>query len=275
MILHNETMPFEPDIPSSAELNPFLKWAGGKRWLVPELRPIWQRHREKRLVEPFCGGLSVALALQPNDALLNDLNEHAVNLFIQIKRGFKVKMRMMNDKNQYYAARDQFNRLVRIGKSDTAKAAELFYYLNRTCYNGLCRFNRSGEFNVPFGKYSTINYVRDFQAYASIFSCFTFSSIDFEALELRKDDFVYADPPYDVDFTQYSKEGFNWDDQIRLAQWLANHRGPVVLSNQATSRIVCLYRDLGFTLKKLRGPRRISCTGIRNSAPEVLATRNL
>ena len=94
-------------------------------------------------------------------------------------------------------------------------------------------------------------------------------------MPLRTDDFVYADPPYDVPFTQYAQRGFSWEDQVRTAAWLARHPGPVVLSNQATARIVRLYRRLGFTLRYLDAPRRISCTGDRTKAREVLALRNL
>jgi DNA adenine methylase len=86
---------------------------------------------------------------------------------------------------------------------------------------------------------------------------------------------VYADPPYDVPFRQYAKDGFAWDAQVRTATWLAAHPGPVVLSNQATQRIVALYRGLGYHLTFLRAPRLISCTGNRAPAREVLATRNV
>jgi len=102
-----------------------------------------------------------------------------------------------------------------------------------------------------------------------------FNSSDFEKLNLEPGDFVYADPPYDVEFTHYAKEGFGWSDQVRLAGWLANHPGPVVLSNQATNRIVRLYRGLGFSLRFLNAPRLINCTGDRTPAREVVATKNL
>ena len=92
---------------------------------------------------------------------------------------------------------------------------------------------------------------------------------------MRRTDFVYADPPYDVEFTQYSRHRFSWEDQERTARFLARHRGPAVLVNQATARIVRLYRSLGFSLRFLQAPRRISCTGDRRPAREVLATRNL
>jgi len=154
------------------------------------------------------------------------------------------------------------------------EAAELFYYLNRTGYNGLCRFNQNGEFNVPFGRHKRINYISDFTPYQQVVAKWEFRCGDFQTLELTPTDFVYADPPYDVPFTQYSKEDFRWEDQVRLAHWLAAHDGPVVLSNQATPRIVELYSDLGFHLRFLKAPRRISCTGDRSLVKEVLAVRN-
>ena len=98
---------------------------------------------------------------------------------------------------------------------------------------------------------------------------------NFENVPLDKDDFIYADPPYDVEFTAYAKGGFTWDDQVRTAEWLAAHPGPVVLSNQATPRIVTLYRKLGFKLRFLMAPRLISCNGDRTPAKEVLATKNI
>jgi DNA adenine methylase len=78
-----------------------------------------------------------------------------------------------------------------------------------------------------------------------------------------------------VEFTQYSKEGFGWEDQVRAAEWLARHKGSVILSNQATGRIVSLYTKLGFRLRFLDAPRRISCTGDRTPAKEVVARRNI
>ena len=165
--------------------------------------------------------------------------------------------------------------LLDIGEADTGEAASLFYYLNRTAYNGLCRFNRRGEFNVPFGRYKTIAYRRDFAGLAEAFAGWEFTAGDFGDVPLRDDDFVYADPPYDVEFTAYARGGFTWDDQQRTAELLARHPGPVVLVNQATARIERLYRGLGYTLNHLTGPRRISCNGDRRPAREVMATRHL
>jgi len=182
---------------------------------------------------------------------------------------------MRNEKTYFYARRARFNQLIREGKADSKESASLFYYLNRTCYNGLCRFNSKGEFNVPFGRYNKINYKPDFSEYVLAFANWDFVCEDFEQLSLESDDFVYADPPYDVEFTHYSKEDFGWNDQIRLAERLARHPGPVVISNQATDRTKQLYKKLGYTVSIVNAPRLINCTGDRTPAQEVLAVRNL
>lgn len=260
---------------TATTLRPPLKWAGGKRWQIPYLQPLWKPHSHRRLVEPFCGGLAVTLGLMPGRAVLNDANPHVINFYRWLKRGLVSVVPMQNDERTFYRHRDRFNALLNAGQGESAESAGLFYYLNRTGFNGLCRFNKSGEFNVPLGQYKRINYVSDFSAYRETFEQWSFTTGDFESVPLNRTDFVYADPPYDVEFTHYSQGGFSWADQVRAAEYLARHRGPVVLSNQATSRIVALYRKLGFTLTLLDAPRRISCTGDRTPAREVLATRNL
>jgi DNA adenine methylase len=256
-------------------LNPPLKWAGGKRWLVPRLRELYEPHAHRRLVEPFTGGIAVALGLRPEHALLSDISPHLINFYRHLQNGFKATREAANDQAHFYAARDRFNALLSVGQHDTHEAAELFYYLNRTCFNGLCRFNSKGGFNVPFGSYKKINYRQDFEAYADVFGGWDFHLGDFETLEVEADDFIYADPPYDTPFTKYAKEDFNWDDQQRLVHWLANHSGPVVASNQATERILELYRTHGFTVETTKAPRRISCTGDRTPALEMLATKGV
>jgi DNA adenine methylase len=264
------------EAPEAAEaLRPPLKWAGGKRWQVPHVLPLWQDHARRRLVEPFCGGLAVTLGLRPPRAVLNDANPHLINFYRWVARGLVIDDPLENDECAFYRGRDRFNDLLRAGEGESQEAAGLFYYLNRTGYNGLCRFNRSGEFNVPFGRYKRIGYVRDFRSYRAAFSAWTFKTGDFAAVKLAPTDFVYADPPYDVDFTHYSQGGFDWVDQQRVAEWLSSHPGPVILVNQATPRIIKLYRALGYALRFLQAPRRINCTGDRTPAREVFALRNL
>lgn len=261
-------------------LNPPLKWAGGKRWQVPHLKPLWEPQSHRRLVEPFCGGLAVSLGLDPERALLNDVNPHLINFYRWVQRGLCLPDKptltpMVNDEHVYYNNRAWFNHLIFADEADTRIGAALFYYLNRTGFNGLCRFNKAGQFNVPYGRYKRIIYPPDFAEYQAPFSSWDFTCGDFERLLLQPDDFVCADPPYDGTFSDYSAGGFSWEDQVRLADWLLYHPGPVVLVNQATERIEELYRKLGYTVSFLDAPRRISCTGDRTPAKEVFATRNL
>jgi DNA adenine methylase len=268
-------LPFGESEVTTSSVRPPLKWAGGKRWQLPHLRKHWEPERHRRLVEPFCGGLAVALGLAPAQALLNDINPHLINFYKQLKKGLVSSLRQENKSSLYYSHRKEFNHLLKESESNKPQAAMLFYYLNRTGYNGLCRFNQSGEFNVPFGSYRNINYRTNFLEYCDVFAKWKFINVHFEKVPLQPDDFVYADPPYDVEFRQYSKDGFGWEEQEKTAHWLAGHPGPVILSNQATPRIVKLYRKLGYSLKFLHGPRRISCNGDRTPAEEILAIRNL
>ncbi len=189
-------------------IRPPLKWAGGKRWQVPVVQPLWAPHANRRLVEPFCGGAALSLALRPTRALLNDINPHLINFYTWLKRGLRIEFAMENDREAFYRQRSRFNELQAAGASSGTESAALFYYLNRTGYNGLCRFNRRGSFNVPFGRYSCINYQRDFGEYRAVFRRWKLASVDFERLALEPGDFVYADPPYDVEFRQYSQGGF-------------------------------------------------------------------
>lgn len=262
-------------VDSTVPHRPPLKWAGGKRWLVPLLADIWEKHHARRLVEPFCGGLAVSLGLRPERALLNDSNPHLINFYEWLQRGLSLNYVLENDEETYYRSRNRFNFLISTDQESSAEAAILFYYLNRTGFNGLCRFNRRGFFNVPFGRYKRINYVADFLDLREVLAKWEFSTGDFLRVRLDSADFVYADPPYDVDFTSYSAGGFSWTDQERLVSWLADHQGPVIASNQATQRVIGLYRRFGFNIRFLEGPRRISSDGNRKPALEMLAFRNL
>ena len=230
-----------PVAPSPATiLPPPLKWAGGKRWQVPLLRDLWKGHDDRRLVEPFCGGLAISLGLSPAHVLANDINPPLINFYRWLQRGLLADVEMENDETLFYEHRVRFNALLAEGKGNSAEAAALFYYLNRTGYNGLCRFNRSGEFNVPFGRYTRINYIRDFEPYQKQFSGWTFSNDDLESVQLESGDFVYADPPYDVEFRQYARGGFPWDDSEEnspcslQARWTGRAREPGNETNQAT-----------------------------------------
>lgn len=271
------------DTPKSTDgddepLSPALKWAGGKRWLRPRLRELWQAcgGSKRRLHEPCCGALGVALGLRPREAMLRDANPHLINFHCHVRSGLRIRIPMRNESELYYAHRAAFNALIESGRALSARGAAYFYYLNRTGYNGLCRFNSRGLFNVPFGQYTTIKYRREFDELGAAMQGWSLATGDFASVDAGSDDFVYADPPYDTDFNHYSAGGFDWDDQQRLAEWLAALPGPVAASNSATPRIIALYEHHGFALERHASRRNINrdVRG-RGMASEILATRNI
>lgn len=219
--------------------------------------------------------MAVALGLRPNEALLNDQNAHLINFYRHLQRGLEMDIPSGSDGRTYYANRERFNELTSGGKAESKEAAMLFYYLNRNCYNGLCRFNAAGKFNTPHGKYVEPQYVQDLRSYSATLAGFEFKSGDFEVIELNRGDFIYADPPYDRSFSNYGPNGFSWKDHQRLALWLSKHEGPVLISNYPTSRVLRLYRQLGFSTLTVMSPMRIASNGDRTKIPEILAFRNL
>lgn len=254
-----------------------LKWAGGKRWLTPALKVVWNHCGSKRLVEPFVGGMSVALALRPEYALLADINDHLVNFFTWLGSadGLTPKFAAQNEE-MYFAARKEFNDLISTPKGVTSRrAAELFYFLNRTGFNGICRFNGKGKFNVPYGQRTNVPVGVDLLPYRSVLKNWDIRCCPFENLTPEAGDFLYADPPYDDSFTTYSKGGFSWDDQVRLANWLVLHDGPILASNHYTDRAVELYTSLGFESIHVMAPRRINSTGDRSPKAEALFVRGV
>jgi DNA adenine methylase len=258
-------------------LTPFLKWAGGKAWLAPKLAEMYDPFRNTHVwVEPFCGALGATLGVMPERAILSDVNPHLINLYRHIDQGISNSNHWQNTKEEFEDIKHRFN-LYQFTDEFNAQA---FYYLNRTCFNGLCRFNRKGGFNVGFGKYKNPKLNHDFSLYQEAFKSWDFfDSCYGDTLAAIKElifdnHFIYADPPYDDGFTSYSGS-FTWDDQVQLASTLAALNCPVVASNKATDRIVDLYQGLGFELQFINVRRRIACNGDRTSAKEILATRNI
>jgi len=260
-------------LPGEERAKPPLKWAGGKRWLVPHLFELWKQHKKHRYVEPFCGGLALPLGLRPQRALLNDINPHLINFYRHLQKGLKTSIDFSNDSELFYGYRDRFNQLIQNGGAETAEAALLFYYLNRTCFNGLCRFNQSGEFNVPFGSYRTINYETDFSPYTEALKNWVFSAGDLQSVLVAAEDFIYADPPYDVEFTSYSAGGFSWQESSANRRVAAESSWPgrdFKPGNSADNKIVQAHEfpdhlSSGATSHKLHGDR--------SAAREVLAIK--
>lgn len=183
--------------------------------------------------------------------------------------------------DDYLIVRADFNRTLLEHLQGTCpgysqELALLFFWLNRTCFNGLVRFNAKGEFNVPPGKYTKMSFP-DMSGYPAVMKNWRISHGDFAALDIDGPPvFTYIDPPYDGGFVGFTGSGFDWSEQVRLAAWSAQRKGPVVVSNAATARVIQLYRSLGFRVQRVNVKRSIAAKGAsRKAAPEILATKNL
>ena len=203
-------------------MKPFLKWAGGKRWLFESGQfslPTFQG----RYIEPFLGGGAVFFEVRPKKALLGDTNGRLIELFTVIRdqpeefRRLLARHAVAHSKDYYYEIRSQ--RL----RAPIRRAAQ-FMYLNRTCWNGLYRENEKGQFNVPIGTKQTVIFPDDdFEAWSKALKSTTILNQDFEVTinAARTGDFLFVDPPYTVrhnlnGFVKYNQKIFAWEDQIRL-----------------------------------------------------------
>ena len=226
-------------------------------------------------------------ALHPQKAVVNDINEELFNVYEVICRYVEELIEDLkkhkNEADYFYAIRnldrdkEKYNQLSKIEK------ASRVIYLNKTCYNGLFRVNRRGEFNTPFGRYKNANIVNEtaLRAVSEYFNSadITFTCRDFEeAVEgIGKDDFVYFDPPYDpvsesAYFTDYDKGGFDRKEQIRLKELCdsLNSRGvKFLLSNSATEFILDLYKDYNITIVQANRAINSKAAG-RGKVDEVL-----
>ena len=239
----------------------------------------------RRLVEPFVGSGAVFLNANYPQYLLNDLNADLINLYVELRQNKENLIRStrtlfepkFNDSTAYYELRTQFNE-----SSDRFEKACLFVYLNKHCFNGLCRYNSQGGFNVPFGRYESPYFPESEMRYFSERSRLAeFSNVDFREILARAErgDVVYCDPPYvalsaTANFTSYGSESFGQVEQVALAAGAieASHRGvTVVLSNHNTDYTRELYRDAD-TIEYFDVQRHISCDGAnRNKAAELVA----
>lgn len=236
------------------QLKPFLKWAGGKRWLF-ESGQFSLPHFKGRYFEPFLGGGAVFFERQPTNAILSDANSRLIELYTVIRdelEEFEELLRnhaRKHSREYYYELRSK-----RLGKS--AASAAQFLYLNRTCWNGLYRENLKGRFNVPIGtKQNVILSSDNFAAWSRALQKIRLECRDFEeAIEEAGDgDFIFVDPPYTVrhninGFVKYNQNIFAWKDQIRLRDALkrAAERGvSFAMTNADHDSIRELYAGFG------------------------------
>ncbi len=202
---------------------PFLRWAGSKRKLLPKLVPYWGTGY-KRYIEPFAGSGALFFALQPDDAILSDINVELIEALQSVRDApEEVHERlsfMEHTKDEYYRIRSQDNKSM-----DVRDRAIRFIYLNRYCFNGLYRTNLAGRFNVPFAASGTgdIPQLSVFVDNAKWLSAATIVNGDFDTVvrsQVQAGDFVYLDPPYAVAnrriFRQYGPQTFGLEDLDKL-----------------------------------------------------------
>lgn len=270
-----------PHLAPQVRARPFIKWAGGKTQLLPEILARFPS-RFNRYFEPFLGGAAVFFALEPRKAALSDINADLIGTYKALRDDLPGVIRHLAKheatEEHYYAVRAQDP----AGLSPAASAAR-FIYLNRTCFNGLYRVNRSGKFNVPFGRYKNprICHEENLEAVSEALQDVdlrVMSAFD-SARRARRGDLVYFDPPYDpisptASFTAYTSGGFGREQQVELAQLftlLAKRGVHVVLSNSDTPFIRELYRD--FEVSQVMARRAINARGSgRGAVAEVLVT---
>ncbi|EGC8605965.1 Dam family site-specific DNA-(adenine-N6)-methyltransferase [Salmonella enterica] len=280
-----EALPIQEPTPRRWQ-RPFLKWAGGKYSLLPELERLIPAG--KRLIEPFVGGGSVFLNSDKHERfLLADVNADLINLYQMlavvpdsvIAEAMKA-FRHLNDAENYTAIREAFN----AWQLNAIERAAAFLYLNRHCFNGLMRYNLDGFFNVGWGKYKAPYFPeKELMAFRKKSSACVFMNAGFErTLRLAGDgDVVYCDPPYEpmpgtAGFTNYASGGFSWDSQVALAESCvaAHQRGAkVFISNSTAPRVIELYERHGFTLHRVNARRSISSKGsTRETANDIVAS---
>lgn len=261
---------------------PFLKWAGGKYRLLPRILKVLPEGN--KLIEPFAGSGALFLNADYERYLLADINPDLIDVFNQLKKGKTAFIdycaqyftEQYNNQKTFYELREHFNQL-KPGK----ERAALFVYFNRHGYNGLCRYNRSGGFNVPFGRYKKPYFpAREMEFFAAKakraeFRCQSFSKT---MTHTRQGNVVYCDPPYvpwslTANFASYSQQEFSLDNQRELAleaHKLAKRDVPVVISNHDTEFSRLIYAKAK-DLQSFPVRRFISCDGAgRNNAQELI-----
>lgn len=229
---------------ASVNLKPIIKWSGGKKDELNKIIPYLPETYETYL-EPFIGGGAVYFHLNPQKAVINDIHKELVDFYTSIKNGFSNEIYEFmklhpNDEEIYYKVREsEINSVL-----DNAKR---FYYLRKTCFRGMLRYNNKGKFNIPFGRYKTFNYeeikninyeklLKNTEIYNKSFE-YIFENYN------NSNNFMFLDPPYDSEFTDYGYCQFGKDEHIKLAQCFKETNIKCLMIIGKTPFIEELYKD--------------------------------
>jgi len=262
----------------------FLKWAGGKSssvdMIVQEVGEV-----KGRFVEPFVGSAVVSLNVEAKEYLLADFNRDLINLYKVLKEhkdDFIATCAAYfsgddNTKEQFYKIRALFNE-----SEDIDDRADMFVYLNRHCFNGLCRYNSRGKFNVPFGKYKSVYFPVDemkfFYRKAEKFE-FVKQGFEYTIEQCKPDDVIYCDPPYvplsdTASFTSYNVDGFNDIKQRILAKLAERSKCLFLISNHDNKITRELYKEADKVITKDVSRFIGAGKGTRKQVKELLAIYN-
>lgn len=262
-------------------MQPILKWAGGKRQLLPHLRPLFNPSR--RYIEPFLGGGALLFALQPDAAVVNDSNKELIETYRAIASdpsGIYQELQKHENSKEYFLdlrAKNPWD------MAPQALAARMIF-LNKTCFNGLYRVNRQNKFNVPFGNYKkpslpSLSEIKEAGEYLKKVKLCSEDFRDFILREVRPGDQVFLDPPYVPvseysDFTRYTPGRFNMEDQEELAEIATElvKRGALVVATNSDTEIV---RELysGFDIHQVAARRSINKDSRRRQSTELIMIR--
>ena len=263
-----------------AQARPFLKWAGGKRTLIPEI----ERHLPPESInvywEPFLGGGAVFFAFgsRISSAQISDINPELALTYQVVRNNPEELISQLNGHARQHSKRYYLRVRKVTGTPSSIEVAARFIYLNKTCFNGLYRVNKKGQFNVPMGSYKnpTICDEDNLRLASNALRKATIRLGDFSKITPGFGDFVYADPPYDGTFSGYDSSGFDESDHQRLRDAaLRWHRSgaSVMISNADTPFIQELYGQEPFHIDSVSAPRNINSNGKgRGAVPELLIT---
>ena len=271
----------------NATVSPFVKWAGGKRQLLTQIRERMPREYN-RYYEPFIGGGAVVFDLLPENALINDINEALINAYVQIRENVDSFLDNINridsaigedGKDYYYSMRNLYNMKLEKMEYDIELAA-LFVFLNKHCFNGLYRVNSKGLFNVPYNNSKRVSCDEEsIRMTSDYLKRVTITTGDFEdaCRNSGRGDFVFLDSPYaplnPTSFESYTKEGFTLESHERLARLydeLTDRGCYCMLTNHNTELIEQLYGNKGYTISVVNVKRMINSDGNNRKGQEVI-----
>ena len=268
---------------------PIVKWAGGKRQLLPEIKKRMPKEFGT-YYEPFFGGGALFFDIAPKKAIINDYNIQLINVYNQVKKDYDMVTLYLKDFETsynsfktdeektrfYFDMRDQFNYLIKTNELSFLSAAE-FIFLNKAGFNGLYRVNANGEFNVPSAHRKNLNLfdIENMKEVSALLKRCTIKQGDFEKAcnRARENDFVFFDSPYYDTFDNYQAGGFSEDDHLRLARLfrrLSDRGVKCILTNNACDFIKDLYQD--YNVEEVDVKRMINCDGNNRVGKEVIIT---